>query len=350
MKPIRVMIVEDSTVVRTLLAHIISDDPRLEVAAAVGSAEEALAILDRVAPDVVSLDIRLPGMSGIDATLEIMAHRPTPIVVVAADIHAPDLNIAMQALRAGALTVVEKPVGLGNRAYGTIAKRLCDQLVLMSRVKVVHQIRGRRLTAEPIVHQPCPDDGCEVVAIAASTGGPQAVVQILDGLGKDFSRPILLVQHMLGGFLEAFTQWLNEVTPLRVQMGANGDKLVPGVVYVAPADVHLTLVEDYIRLESSPPWGAHRPSADLMFRSVAHSKGPHALGVQLTGMGDDGSRGLLELRQAGGWTIAEDESTAVVFGMPQAACRLGAAREVLPLPDIAPRIRQLTVGEGRKRK
>ncbi|WP_207484055.1 chemotaxis protein CheB [Arenibaculum pallidiluteum] len=346
---IRVLIVEDSPTVRVLLEHIVAGDPRLEVAGAVASAEEMLAALDRIAPDVITMDVRLPGMNGLDATVEVMRRRPTPIIVVAADIAAPELGIAMNALRAGALAVVEKPVGMEHAAYGAIAERLRNQLVLMSRVRVVRQVRSRAVDFGSAVRRApaawAQPQSYVVLGLVASTGGPKAVSQVLAELGPGFPLPILLVQHILGPFLPGFADWLRTVTPFRTRIVRDGEMAEPGVVHLPPADRHLIWDRDRLALSDGPPVDGQRPSGTTLLRSLA-SAGPGAIGVVLTGMGQDGARGLLELRRAGGHAIAEDESTAVVFGMPDVAARLRAVDEMLPLPLIGPRILELVSGEG----
>lgn len=235
MSKIRVLIIEDSLVVRELLKHIIGLDDRFEVVAAVESAEEGLSRLDALAPDVISLDIRLPGMNGLDATLQIMQRRPTPIVVVAANVDDDELNIAMNALRAGALSVVEKPVGVTNAAFESMARHLCTQLAIMSQVRVVRQgiDRGLRFgtTAEP---PPPPPKGTRyaMLGLVASTGGPQALTQVLTGLGPDYPLPILLVQHITASFLDGFVSWLAGVTPFAVRIAQGGEVPEPGVIFV----------------------------------------------------------------------------------------------------------------------
>ena len=340
--PARVMIVEDSAVVRQLLAHIVARDPRLVLAAAVGSAEEALRELPRVQPDVISMDIRLPGMDGLEATRRIMAERPTPIVVVADAVEDAALHISMQALRAGALSVVEKPVGLASRGYEAIAGTICTQLAIMSRVPVIRRRHLGTGSAPARPEPPRPPAAWVrpgLLAVAASTGGPPALARLLGALPADFPLPVLLVQHMGASFMAGFADWLNGLVPLSVRLAREGVVPRPGEVHVAPGDRHLALGgAGALRIDDGPPVGGQRPAATVLFRSVAEVLGPRGVGVVLTGMGEDGARGLLELRRAGGMTIAEDESTAVVYGMPAAAVRLGAAGLSLPLDAIAPRL------------
>ncbi|WP_171070149.1 chemotaxis-specific protein-glutamate methyltransferase CheB [Methylobacterium terricola] len=340
------MLVEDSLVVRQLLAHIVSRDPRLALAAAVDSGEEALREIHRVQPDVISMDIRLPGIDGLETTRRIMAERPTPIVVVADAIEDSSLKISMNALRAGALSVVEKPVGTGHRAYEAIADQICTQLRIMSQVPVIRRrpIGSERLAtprdetrgpAAPIPATQAPS----LLAVAASTGGPPAFAKLLGALPADFPLPVLLVQHMGAAFMEGFADWLNGVVPLAVGLAREGVRPQAGHVYVAPGDRHLALSPGgLMTLLDEAPVGGQRPSATVLFRSVARSAGPRGFGVLLTGMGEDGAAGLLDMHLAGAATIAEHESSAVVYGMPAAAVRLKAAGSVLPLDLIAPRI------------
>lgn len=340
MKKIRVMLIEDSEVVRMLLEDIIHRDPRLEVAASVTSAEEGLKLLRKVAPDVISLDIRLPGMNGFQATKRIMAERPTPIVVVSASVEKEDLKISINALKAGALAIVEKPVGTTRSDYQEMANQICTQLVIMSEVKVVRQRRqfSHAQAARPRSAQTLNGGAFRILGIAASTGGPNALERLLGGLPSDFPLPILIVQHITATFLDGFVAWLDDVCPFTATLARDGELPSAGKVYVAPADSHLRIKAGRLWLDSGLPISNQRPSGTALFESLAREFGPRAIGVLLTGMGDDGAAGLLDLREAGGCTIAEDESTAVVYGMPQAACRLGAACESLPLHDIPTRV------------
>ena len=352
MKRIRVMIVEDSETVRCLLTHIIDSDPRLQVVASASSAEEALRLLPRSFPDVISMDIRLPGMNGFEATSAIMSSQPTPVVVVSASVHAEDLNITMNALKAGALTVVEKPSGTLSADYAGVAQKLCQQLVSMSQVKVVRQRIQRPIDfpcstpsalAEP--HSGAASEKIKMVGIAASTGGPAALLRLFNALPADFAVPILLVQHMAPTFLDGFVDWLRRNVPQKVVQAAAGQVPKSGHIYLSPADRHLEVGPRSLRLSDRPPLRNQRPSATILFETLARHHGSTAIGVLLTGMGEDGAHGLLKMRQSGSHTIAEDASTAVVFGMPGAASALDAASEMLALPMIAPRLLELTLGE-----
>jgi two-component system chemotaxis response regulator CheB len=340
MRRIRVLIVEDSAVVRELLRRIISADPRLEVVGMASSAEEALPLIRKLAPDVISLDIRLPGMNGFEATRLIMSERPTPIVVVsAAGAESEEMNLTMEALKAGAVSVVEKPPAATHEDYGNIAGHLCTQLAIMSQVRLVRQ----RTIAQPSPHpaRATHAGGYRVLGVAASTGGPNAMLQLLKGLGRDFPLPVVAVQHMTPNFVEGFGAWLASTTPFAVEIVNDRRSLLPGRLYLAPPGKHLMADAYWAWTEERGPVCNHRPSAHVLFTSMARNIRDAAIGVLLTGMGDDGAEGLLEMRRAGAYTIAEHESTAVVYGMPAAAIRLGAVCEALPLPSIAPRILEL---------
>jgi two-component system chemotaxis response regulator CheB len=364
MSKIRVMIVEDSAVVRRLLEHLIGSDPRLEVVASVGSAEEALRLLHRSAPDVISMDIRLPGMNGFEATRRIMTERPTPIVVVSASVDAEDLQISMNALRAGALSVVEKPAGLSHANYQALAERLCTQLAIMSLVKVVRQRppreearragegdEARRASEGVKPDAPAGESAASLsrratpsfrmLAVVASTGGPAALAKLLGALPATFPLPIVVVQHITACFLDGFASWLGTVCPFPAAVAQDREAPQPGRIYLPPVDRHLRVESGRLRHDGGEPVCLQRPSGTVLFRSMAQSLGPAALAVLLTGMGEDGAEGMAEVRAAGGYTIAEDESTAVVYGMPAAAVRRRGVCESLPLPAIAPRLAAL---------
>lgn len=329
--------------VRALLEHIVSNDSRLEVCASAASGEQALQLLEAVSPDVIAMDIRLPGMNGIQCTQRIMRNKPVPIVVVAGTTEAGKCNtVPMEALRAGALSLIEKPTATTHASYQALAESLCTQLVIMSQVMVIRQHSRRAAdpaqTPQPGVHGA---GAYKMLGIASSTGGPSALLRILGRLGPQFPLPILLVQHMTASFVEGFASWLGLVCPFAVIVVQDGCIPVPQAVHMAPADRHLRLEAGRLRLDAGDRVSFQRPSGTILFQSMAKYLGADALGVVLTGMGDDGALGLLDLREAGGYTLAEDESTAVVYGMPGAAVRLGAVCESLPLPAVAPRILEL---------
>lgn len=346
-EPIGVMIVEDSPTIRIFLEQTISQNSRLRVVASVATGEQALDLLPTIQPDVISLDIRLPGINGFEVTRRVMSTRPTPIVVCSASVEGCDLQITMNALRAGALAVVEKPVGNMHGDFRQLSERLCNQLIVMSQVKVIRQWISPKGPAAlqamkpPLWVLPVGSRSCEMVGIVASTGGPNALTTVLNALPACFPLPILVVQHIAASFTDGFVDWLGTVCPFKVIKGEARAMPQPGCVYVAPADCDLVLRSGRIQITSHRSNSIHEASGTALLRSMAESLGSAAVGVVLTGMGDDGADGLLAIREAGGFTIAEDQSTAVVFGMPAAAVQRGAACEVLPLPSIGTRIWQV---------
>lgn len=339
---VRVMVVEDSPVVQSLLRLIIGADPRLEVCAICPSGEAAIEAVPRLRPDVISMDIRLPGMDGLEATRLIMSRLPTPIVVIADAVEDRSLQISMNALRSGALSVVEKPAGFGHADHATIADTIRTQLYIMSQVPVIRQ---RPMTQRPATlgagRQAEQRGQPSIAGIVASTGGPAALARVLGGLPADFPIPILVVQHMGAAFMPGFATWLDGIVPMSVRIAEAGVCPMPGHVYVAPGDQHLTIAaEGTLRLDREPQVHSQRPSGSVLFQSMARICGPRALGVLLTGMGEDGSEGLLAMRRTGALTLTEDETTAVVYGMPAAAVRVGASTLALPLDRIADAMRR----------
>ncbi len=355
-KKIRVLIVEDSLVVRTALEYIIERHQRLTLAGSAVSGEQALSMLEKSAPDVISMDIRLPGMDGFEATRRIMSERPTPIVVISSAVEDEQLGISMNALRAGALSVVEKPVGSTHEDYERIANHICTQLIIMSEVKVVRQ--RFHASARPRMAQFLPSPEAlkanygasgpyRVLGLVASTGGPNALVKVLSALPLGFPLPVCLVQHIGDDFVAGFAAWLDGVIRLPVSLARNREPLKPGHVYVAPAHHHLRVGPGELLLGQEPMISHQRPSGTVLFQSLAANFGSRAIGVLLTGMGDDGAAGLLAMRRAGAFTIAEDASTAVVYGMPAEAVASGAVMAELPLDEIAAKVLELTSSSAR---
>ena len=339
---ISVLIVEDSHVVRQHLVEIVEDDPNLTVVGAAETAEEALPMVFELRPDVISLDIRLPGMNGLDFTRRVMRECPTPIVVASASIDDEDLMISMSALQAGALCVVEKPRDFGHSEFADMARKLTRQLRLMSQVPVVSQHSRKPVAADGKPREASDSrEAPRILGIVASTGGPNALLDLLNALGPEFPLPVVLVQHITSSFLRGFARWLGSVTPFRVELAEDRASLVPGRVYVAAEGYHTVLRGGRIRLERGTAVDGQIPSGTVLLRSIAEDYGAASLGVVLTGMGRDGAAGLFAMHEAGAITLAEAESSAVVFGMPKEAQRLGAADELLPISELGERIREL---------
>jgi len=279
-------------------------------------------------PQVVLVEVGVGGAELLAAVEAVMAERPTPMLLMVGD--PQGRKAAMTLLAAGALDVMALPGELDPAFLATLNRHL----KLLATVKVVRHPRGRRRPPEarvPPWHQACP-----VVAVAASLGGPKALASLLSALPRPFAAPVLVCQHITPGFSDDLAIWLDAETGHRVLEAADGQELVPGEVLVAPAHAHLRISErGRVKLDDGAPVGGFKPSCDVMLSSVAEAFGGRAIGVVLTGMGRDGAKGLAEVRRRGGHTVAQDEGSCVVFGMPRAAIALGAAEQVLPLSDIA---------------
>lgn len=337
---IRALVVEDSAVVRQFLLHIFRSDPEIEVVGVARNGEEALTAAEQVKPDVITMDIHMPGMNGFEATRRIMQTRPTPIVIVSATADVSETAKAFHAVEAGALALIQRPPGVGHPDHQRTAAELVQTVKLMSEIKVVrrwprHQPGGNGMGLIP-ARRPYPMRTPVLVAIGASTGGPPVLQAILSQLPGNFPAAVLLVQHIATGFTEGFTDWLSHSCTLRVRVAADGESIVPGQVYVAPDGVHMKAHRTgTIRLSKEQPENGLRPSISVLFRSVAELYGHRAIGVVLTGMGSDGARELKLMKEKGAVTIAQDLETSVVHGMPGEAIRIGAATYILAAGKIA---------------
>ncbi|MDY6875182.1 MAG: chemotaxis response regulator protein-glutamate methylesterase [Chloroflexota bacterium] len=337
---IRVLVVDDSAVLRQSTRFILEKDPELKVVGEARNGEEAIALAQRLGPDVVTMDIRMPKMDGFEAIRHIMAEKPVPIVVVTSADLDREIGVSSQAIKAGAVSVLRRPMRISDPEYKAFTARLVGQVKLMSDVKVVHRPMASR-AAPPRSGGPRPATvprtvrKIEIVSVGSSTGGPAALHQMLGGLPADFSSPILIVQHIAFGFVEGLAGWLDGACELRVKVAEPGERVQPGSVYVAPDDQHMEIGYGRIRLNQAEPVSGHRPSVTPLFESVARSYGPAAMGVIMTGMGADGAVGMKTLREAGAITIAQDEESCVVFGMPKEAIALGAIQRIVPLEKIA---------------
>jgi two-component system chemotaxis response regulator CheB len=342
MKKVRALVVEDSITVRKRLVEVLSGDPEIEVVAEAEDGKQAIDLCSKLRPDVVTLDMMLPVMSGLAATEYIMAHCPTPILVVSASTNRGELFKTYEALAAGAVDVLEKPTG--TEADGDWERRLLSTVKLVSRIRVITHPRGRlsafasRSPESPALPYSLSKSARRVIALGASTGGPGAVVEILRSLPVPFPVPVLLVLHIGEPFSAALADWLDGQSGLRVSMARDGDSLASlgGAVLMAPSDRHLIVDHGRLRLTSGPERHSCRPSVDTLFESLARDVGPDTAACLLTGMGRDGASGLLAIRRAGGATFAQDEATCVVYGMPREAALLDAAQHVLPLHEIGP--------------
>ena len=337
MKRIRVLVVDDSPTSRLLLVSILRADDAIDVVGQAADGVEAVEMVKRLRPDIVTMDVQMPRLDGFAATKRIMVETPTPILVTTS-LDPRALSVSLEAIRVGALAVQAKPADPLAPGFDEEARELVRQVKAMSQVKVVRHrepepppVPATHAESAAVLH----DIPAEVVAIAASTGGPAALHRILTTLPADFDVPILVVQHMSRGFGPGFTGWLDKASPLRIKLAEEGEVLRPGTVYVAIDDHHLCVSPARrVRLSAAPAVGGFRPSGTVLFESVASAFGRSAVAVILTGMGRDGVDGLRAIRRAGGRIVAESEATAVIYGMPGAAVLAGLADFILPLDQV----------------
>lgn len=330
----RVLVVDDSPLARDIITAILQEDPDIDVIGQAENGQIAVELVERLRPDLVTMDIMMPVMDGLTAIQQIMAYHPTPILVVTSSSEA---EVAYKAISNGALEVMQKPdMSAGPLEWAGFSRRV----KLLAQVKVVTHVRGRGATTTQVLPIMGPanalkDSQDRLVAVGASTGGPGALAKLLAGLPPNLTVGVVVVQHIADGFVPGLVSWLRSVTMLSVKAAEEGERIESSTVYIAPTGAH-TVVRSGERLSmlDTPPVDSQRPAVDVLFESVEKHYGRRAIGVLLTGMGRDGARGLKGIRDAGGRTIAQDEGSCVVFGMPRAAIELGAAEQVLPLNEI----------------
>lgn len=351
MSEIRVLVVEDSPTVRARLVEVISSDPQCVVVGEAADGRSAIEQCQRLRPDVMTLDMMLPVMTGLAATEYIMAHFPTPILVVSASFNRGEVFKTYDALAAGAVDVIDKPSGL--EAPGVWERSFLSALRVVSRVKVITHPRARLSgwSGEPKTNSVAPtgsEAAPNLVAIGVSTGGPNALLQLLRELPPRFTPPILIVMHIAAPFAMAFADWLAAQSGREVRFATNGEVLdqLRGTVRLAPPDQHLIVQNGKLRLSDAPERHSCRPSVDELFESLAKERGPSTVACLLTGMGRDGAQGLLALRRSGATTLAQDEASSVVYGMPREASLIGAAMHIVPLSEVASRLESLCRTRG----
>ena len=341
--PIRLLLVEDSPVALAILQRLLRDTPDIEVVGTARNGLEALALIPQVNPHVICSDLHMPKMDGLELTREVMARFPRPILVISASVQEEDTQNVFEILAAGALDIFPKPrTGLAAE-YESAKQELITKIRILSGVSVFTQ--HRRAVPPPSspavpIAPPAPTldiRAPRILAIGASTGGPQALQTIFEALPRHFPVPILCVQHISDGFLQGLIDWLNVCSALPIKIATSGEMPRPGVVYFPPERHHLQVNgRGQFELQRTAPVAGHCPSVTVLFEAVAAYYRRAAVGVLLTGMGRDGADGLQAIAQAGGTTIAQNEATCVVFGMPTEAIALGAAQHVLPIQGITP--------------
>jgi two-component system chemotaxis response regulator CheB len=390
-RPIRVLVVEDSPRLRARIVEVLNADPGVDVVAQAADGQAAIDLCLELRPDVITMEVMLPVLTGLAATEQLMQRCPTPILIISAATDQGELVNTFAALAAGAVDVLEKPRA-GSLDDGNWNRRLVSTVKLVARIQVITHLRtgaGPRpepvrspatarvpaprpvigpavtgaagtgapaasvapVTLAPPSAAPVPPPeatGFSMVAIGASTGGPAAVATVLSGLPAIFTPPVLLVVHVSDHFGPAIANWLKDVTGRPVRLADHGTPVstLGGQVIMAPPGQHLAVRQGLVVLNRDPERHSCRPSVDVLFESIAREYGPRAAACLLTGMGKDGAAGMLDVHRQGGLTIAQDEATSVVFGMPGEAVRLGAAEHVLPVHEIGPRLGRLVAAVG----
>lgn len=333
---IRVLLIDDSHIALYILQRLLSRSPDIQVVGTAANGKEALDLLPQLNPDVICTDLHMPMMDGLEFTRAVMSKQPRPILVLSVSVEANSLNV-FQLLEAGAVDVFSKPRAILEADQEKLAKELASKIRVVAGVHVFL----RRIVSAPYPSLPPlalpPHAPVRIVAIGASTGGPQALREILGNLPADFPLPVVCVQHIGSDFLPELVAWLDEATPMQVRKASQGETPQAGTIYFAPEDVHLELDEaGRFDLSQAPLCDGHQPSVTVTMSAIARHFGADAVGVLLTGMGRDGADGMRDIASNGGVTIAQDEASSVVYGMPKEAVALGAVQHVLPLEQIAP--------------
>ena len=345
MSEVRVLIVDDSAVTREILTALLTGDPEIIVVGQASNGADAVEMTATLRPDLVTMDLMMPGMDGMEATRRIMARHPTPVLFLSSFFDTKGGYSRADAIAAGALDVIEKPALMPDWRWQHAAATLVQKVKSLSKVPVIAHIHGaRKLLARDESLFQKPKAATDVVVIGASSGGPRIIEDLLSNLPATFALGVVIVQHMTDGFTTSMLRWLQERCPLPIKVAEEGDAIVARRVLFAPETLHLVAsIGGRVHLSDAAPVNGHRPSVDVTFHSIAKVYGPRSAGVLLTGMGIDGAAGLLAIRQAGGVTIAQDEESSPIFGMPRAAIEMQAAQHVLPPSGIIRHLNALHV-------
>lgn len=342
---LRVLVADDSPTVRLMICRMLESDPSIRIVGTAANGREATEQVTLLKPDIVTMDVEMPVMNGLDAIEHIMAYNPVPILVISSVVDKLHAANAARALGAGAVDVMPKPMPASMQEFETVAQDLRAKIKLLSRVQVITHPKAKLTTFdEPKPFPATPEkyvvreqlDSFRLVAIGSSTGGPQALYNILGTMPPDVNAALLIVQHIAPGFTEGLAEWLSTNCKMRICIGKDGQAIYPGEVIIAPEGSHM-IVNSSFKLEmlDQDYPGPHKPAVNVLLESVADIYGSKSVGVILTGMGNDGALGIKAIHDRGGHTIAQDSATSAIFGMANEAIKMGGVDEVLPLPDIS---------------
>jgi two-component system chemotaxis response regulator CheB len=337
---IRVLVVEDSPLMCKILTNMMNSDPQILVVGVANNGKEAVELVPPLKPDIITMDMDMPVMDGLEATKQIMAFHPTPILIVSSSVFRMGMEKVFKAISHGALDVIDKSELelVGNKKSG---EALIAKIKFLTGARVLDRPSMKLRNEKPSVDFKTPRKKVldKIIAMVASTGGPQALLMILKRLPEDFPCGIVIVQHITSGFLPGLVDWLNKECRIRVKIGENSEEIQSGVAYIAPDNFHMRVEEGgKISLSDEPPNNGHRPSGDVLLESVARIYKKGTVGAILTGMGRDGAMGMKAIKQYQGRTIAQNEKSCVVFGMPHVAIEMNVIDQVLPLERIAEEI------------
>lgn len=344
---INILIVDDSETEAGLLQSFFESEKDMRVIGHAKNGQEAIDLTKKLKPDIITMDILMPIKNGFEATRIIMSKTPTPIVVISSTANDIALNTTFLALEAGALSVLEKPVNFNSIEFNDMRKRIVDTVRSMSQIKVItHRFHTPKRKILDTTDKSLMHPTYEIIGIGVSVGGPQALKAIFSKLPSNFPIPIVVVQHMTQGFIQGFAHWLDKNCALTVKIAEQNEHLLPGIIYFAPDNHHLRIIRRNEKLlaslMTSAPVSGFCPSATVLLQSLAQTSGKHAIGILLTGMGNDGAQGLLELKNAKGHTLIQDKESAVVFGMAGVALSLNATDKVIALEKIANYLIEIT--------
>lgn len=326
MEKIKVLVVEDSKSVSELLKAILESDDKIKVVGVVTSGERAIDFVLKNKVDVITMDFTLDGMNGIEATKEIMSKKPTPIVILSSSFNPKESKDVFRALEAGAVSVFDKPHSLGKPEFESYTRELIQKIKVLSDVHVIRRKRTKIFYDVNKIVNTSSSTEFSLVAIGSSTGGPQVLKEIISGLPNNYPLPIVVVQHISEGFIESMISWIRTEAKIKLKLAEDKEVLEPSTVYFAPDNYHLTILRNkIIKLVDGPSVHSCKPSVSKMFESLKFGSAKNVLAILLTGMGRDGARELRELRDAGAMTIAQDEESCIVFGMPAEAIKIGGA-------------------------